>query len=593
MYDVITADEIRAAETVREKYKQGKNNLEQRVIADEQWYRMQHWQYINAHFAKESKKNIEPKSGWLFNVIMNKHADAMDSYPEATVLPREESDKNSADMLSKIIPVILEQQNFKKVYSENMYPKIKHGTSIYGVFWDNKAAKGLGDIKITAIDILNIFWQPGIEDIQDSANLFICEQVDIKRLQSMYSKLQGKSLPTASTLSEYYHEDNIDTTEKALVVDWYYKKVIPVNINGVETTKEVLHYVKYCGDVVLYATENDPEKAETGLYNHGKYPVVFDALFPIEDSPCGFGFIDIAMDTQMYIDKLNQIAIDNALLSSRPRFFTKQDGAINKEQYADFTEPFVEVAGSLSEENVKQIKVDFMASSALELAEMRKNEMKEVTQNTDTGQGIASGGVTAASAIAALQESGSKVSRDITQATYNAYTELCYLVIELIRQCYTEPRQFRITEPNGGISFSSFSSADLTRTTAAGLTYEPIFDVTVATQKKSAYAKVAQNEMAMNLYSAGFFNPQQAEQALIALEIMDFEGKDTIIEKISQQSQLLNELEKAKAIISKLTGAQIVAADGTQPTATAQQAGNIPATAADARMRTIDRVVNR
>lgn len=593
MYDVITADEIRAAETIREKYKQGKNNLEQRVIADEQWYRMQHWQYINAHFAKDNKISIEPKSGWLFNVIMNKHADAMDSYPEATVLPREESDKSSADMLSKIIPVILEQQNFKKVYSENMYPKIKHGTSIYGVFWDNKAAKGLGDIKITAIDILNIFWQPGIEDIQDSANLFICEQVDIKRLQSVYSKLKGKNLPTASTLSEYYHEDNIDTTEKALVVDWYYKKVVPVNINGFETTKEVLHYVKYCGDVVLYATENDPQKAETGLYNHGKYPVVFDALFPIEDSPCGFGFIDIAMDTQMYIDKLNQIAIDNALLSSRPRFFVKQDGAINKEQYADFTEAFVEVAGSLSEENVKQIKVEFMASSALELAEMRKNEMKEVTQNTDTGQGIASGGVTAASAIAALQESGSKVSRDITQATYNAYTELCYLVIELIRQCYTEPRQFRITEPDGGISFSSFSSADLTRTTAAGLMYEPIFDVTVATQKKSAYAKVAQNEMAMNLYSAGFFNPQQAEQALIALEIMDFEGKDTIIEKISRQSQLLNELEKAKAIITQLTGVQISAADETQPTTKAQQTGNIPATAADARMRTIDRTVNK
>ena len=587
----ITSADIRRAETIREKYKQGKSNLERRVIADEQWYKLQHWQYINAQFGTKKKSIIEPKSGWLFNVIMNKHADAMDSFPEATVLPREESDKVSAEMLSKIIPVVLEQQNFKRVYNDNMYPKIKHGTSIYGVFWDKKAAKGLGDIKITAIDILNIFWEPGIEDIQESANLFICEAVDAKRFENMYPQLKGIGLPTADTLNRYEHEDAVDTSSKTLVVDWYYKKIVPVVVNGVETTREVLHYVKYCGDVIIYSTENDPERKTKGLYNHGKYPVVFDTLFPIEDSPCGFGFIDIAMDSQIYIDKLNQLALKNAMITAQPRFFIKQDGSINKEQFADFSDPLIRVEGNLSEENIRQFKVENMAQYAIELAEMRKNEMKEVTQNTDSAQGIPSGGVTAASAIAALQESGSKVSRDITQATYTAYTEICYLVIELIRQNYTEPRQFRITEPNGSIAFQSFGSSDIVKSIGNGTVYEPIFDITVATQKKSAYAKVAQNEMAMTLYNAGFFRPDMAEQALIALELMDFEGKDTIRDKISEQATLLQELERARSIITQLTGMQIEG-NGEQQT-TEMQTGNIPVNPVDAKLQAIDKVVNR
>ena len=52
----------------------------------------------------------------------------------------------------------------------------------------------------------------------------------------------------------------------------------------------VLHYCKFCNGVVLYASQNDPTLAESGLYDHGQYPFVFDPLFVEEDSPAGFGY---------------------------------------------------------------------------------------------------------------------------------------------------------------------------------------------------------------------------------------------------------------------------------------------------------------
>ena len=72
-------------------------------------------------------------------------------------------------------------------------------------------------------------------------------------------------------------------------------------------------YCKFCNGVVLYASQNDPARAGSGLYDHGQYPVVFDPLFVEEDSPAGFGYIDVMKDCQTAIDKMNHAMDENVL----------------------------------------------------------------------------------------------------------------------------------------------------------------------------------------------------------------------------------------------------------------------------------------
>ena len=63
----------------------------------------------------------------------------------------------------------------------------------------------------------------------------------------------------------------------------------------------------------------------------------------------------------------------------------------------------------------------------------------------------------------------------------------------------------------------------------------PVFDIKVNPQKASPYSKMAQNELALQFYQAGFFSPQMADQALMAMSMMEFEGKDELLRKIVRE----------------------------------------------------------
>ena len=70
----------------------------------------------------------------------------------------------------------------------------------------------------------------------------------------------------------------------------------------------------------------------------------------------------------------------------------------------------------------------------------------------------------------------------------------------------------------------------------------PVFDIKVSAQKKNVYTKVSQNELALQFFQHGFFNPQMTDQTLMCLEIMDFDGKDGIMQKVAQMGTMYQKL---------------------------------------------------
>ena len=533
--------EIEEAIGILTKYKNGKANLERQIVDDELWYRMRHWDVIRRQ-SKDDEKTIqpEPSSGWLFNAILNKHADAMDNFPEPIVLPREKSDERSAKVLTSVLPVVMENCGFEDVYSKNWWQKLKHGVAAYGVFWNTKKNKGLGDIDIKRIDILKVFWEPGITDIQDSRNLFIVELVDTDLLEQQYPDRKGRLAGNTIDVTEYKYDDAVDTSGKSLVVDWYYKVMTPEG-------KTVLHFAKFVGNELLFASENDPAYAERGFYDHGLYPVVFDVLYPVEGTPVGFGMVAICKDPQLYIDKLSQNIMEASLMGSKKRFFASSSTNINVEDFLDWNKPIVTVEGVIDDTRIREISVDSLAPIYYQVMQGKVEEMKDTSANRDVNSGGGSAGVTAASAIAALQEAGNKSSRDMISASYRAYTDIVRLCLELIRQFYDETRSFRITgDGQGDYQFIDMNNAILkdvpTGKNAAGeqLYREPIFDLKIKAQKKSPFSRMEQNERAKELYGLGFFNPERAQEAMGALEMMDFEGIEKVREQASQGQTLLN-----------------------------------------------------
>ena len=530
-------EEIRGALLALNRYREGKQRLDEQIIDNERWYRLRHWEVL-----RREKSQVEPVSAWLFNAIANKHADSMDNFPTCTVQPREEGDTEEAKRLSSIIPVVLDQCEFEAVYDEEQDYKLKYGSGVYGVFWDASKHNGLGDINIRQIDVLNLFWEPGIRDIQDSRNLFYVTMVDNDVLKEQYPELGDDVGDKSFTVAEYAYDNGADTRDKSTVIDWYYRR----SRNG----KTVLHYCKFTGSHILFASENEAEYAERGWYDHGMYPFVFDPLFRVAGSPCGFGYIDVAKSAQEYIDRGNQAILQNMLSNARPRHFIRNDGTVNEAEYADMRNDFIHVDGNLGEDSIKPVNGKALNGIYVTVLNNKIDELKEVTGNRDISTGGTSTGVTAASAIAAMQEAGSKLSRDSNKSSHRAFRKLVLMVIELIRQFYDLPRQFRITGAQGESEYVAYSNAGLQpqyQGSAFGTDMgfrEPVFDVSVATEKASPYSRMSQNEMAINFYSAGFFNPAMADQALACLDMMDFDRKDRIVQRI-QQNQMLYQMQQA------------------------------------------------
>ena len=551
---VIDSKRVKEAALILNKYKNEKANLETRIVEDELWYELRHWEALRRNRKEENKVEIEPTSAWLFNQIISKHADAMDNFPEPIVLPREASDEESAKTLSSVLPVIMETNEFEQTYNDNWWEKLKHGTGVYGIFWDPKKENGIGDVDIRSIDLLNLFWEPGIRDIQNSRNLFIVDMVDTDLLEEEYPDLKGKLSGNSINVTEYVHDDTVDTSGKTVVVDWYYKTIVG--------TRKTLQYCKFVNDIVLYATENIPELRERGLYDHGMYPVVLDVLYPEKGTPVGFGYVSICKDPQLYIDKMYSNVLENAILATKKRFWVSNSTGINEDEFLNTDNRLVHVEGELEERRIREIEITPPSPVVQNILHDKVEEMKETSANRDVNTGSGAG-VTAASAIAALQEAGNKTSRDMISASYRCYRKMINMILEVVRQFYDISRAFRITgKAPGQYEYIQFSNARIKNQPyldEKGMVMElyrkPVFDLKLKAQKKNPFSRMEENERAKELYGLGFFNPDRAQEALNALEMMDFEGIDKVRSQVAEGQTLLNIVKQLSMQLNMMANA--------------------------------------
>ena len=124
--------------------------------------------------------------------------------------------------------------------------------------------------------------------------------------------------------------------------------------------------------------------------------------------------------------------------------------------------------------------------------------------------------------------------------------KLVELGIELIRQFYDLPRQFRIVGQYGAEQYITYTNAKLVAQQQTGIgdmgMRLPLFDIKVSAQRRNVYTKVSQNELALQFFKMGFFNPQAVDSTLMCLEMMDFDGRDDIMQKVAQMGTMYQKM---------------------------------------------------
>lgn len=540
---------LRRTNEILQEYKEGKRSLEKRLKDHEEFWKMRQWSSSagNARISGENSGYKVYSTPWLHTCIETRLADAMDAYPTAKFLPRSKEDEEEAKILSKIAPVIVAQNGFEKTYRRASRYCLINGAFSLGVFWNPEKNNNLGEIEIKHVDAMNLFWQPGVQSIQDSANVFYTTLLDNEAILRMYPQAKGNLGKNNALVGKYRYDEKIDTSKKSIVVDWYYRKR--------EGTKTVLHYCKYVNETVLYSSENEGEV--NGYYHHGKYPFIITPLFEVEGSPFGYGLMDICESTQLQIDLLNKAICDNATEGSRPRYFNSSGNTINIEQLNDPTQRVVNVEGRVDEEHLKKIDTKELPGNYITYLRDLIEQLKFCTANQDVNNGAAPAGVTSYSALSALQETSGKKPRDTNRTFYDSFRDAMYLVLELIRQFYNTPRQFRIDGQDGAREYVTYTNEGLQPQTqlmggVANGARLPEFDIEITVEKANPYKTLEHNEFILQLYNLGAFNPQNVDQAMALIHHMDFEGKEDVIETVQKNKTLTDLLLQYQQIALSL-----------------------------------------
>ena len=503
------------------RYKSDKESLRRRIIDNASWYASRG---VTAYNSQTNE--LEASTSFVFGAIENRYADAVDNYPAVNLLERTLGDEHTAKILSKIVPIQLDMSGFKKVYKSNWRKKLKYGTSVYGVFYDEEK----GDIEIRSVDLLNIYCDMHVSDVQNSKFLFIANAIDNDLLLERYP--QHRDLFSGDASMEDY-SGTVGMDSKTVVVDCYYKK-------GDGT----LHMMKLVDDNIIDATEDTPGY-EKGLYEHGKFPVVFDVLYPEDNCPFGYGLVDIIKNPQMYIDKLDSAIIKNIMVSSKQRWFYKESVGVNEEDLMDFSKDLVKVQGDPS--GIVPQQASSLGEFALMHLGNKIDRLKEIAGNRDFQQGGVNGGVTAASAITALRQTGEKQSRALIDDAYDAYKDIVIMVIELMREFFSEKRVYRITDEMGIKRFEEFSKDDLfheaPQSDALGFDIgrtkkERVeLDIEIIPQKQNFYTRESTNELLLSLWKAGILPKESIESSVMMIRLMDFDGKEKLIDDLMKLSQ--------------------------------------------------------
>lgn len=537
------------------EYRTAREAYDMKIIENENWFRQQYWQYLI-----DKTDGNEPTSGTLLNAILNKHADLMDNQPAPVFLAREKNDEEEAERLTKVVPVIMQNANWDDVYDKYCMYKIKQGIGCLSVTWDDTLENGLGDIVINYLDILRIYWEPNCTNLQDSRYVFVTSLIDTDILKEQYPDKLTESAETyggqdAVQIKTYEGQDQTILANKTLVIDCYERTTA-------EDGRQIVHLTKIANDVVLESSITNTDTAQTGIYAHGRYPFIIDQYISLEGTLEGMGLIDMNKNNQGYVDKLDTLSLNNSIVASKQRWLTKEDGGVNPDDIIDLSKDVIVSSTTVDDSAIRPFQANPLPDIVTKIRENKIQEMKELSGNRDFNQGGTTGGVTAFGAIAALQEAGNKTTRDLVKSNYRTFKKLVTLVVELIREFYSEDRQFRIIGDDGKPQYITFNNQNMiNQITNMDEAYlldaegnqipnpewepeyrKPVYDIEIIPQKENPFNTISHNQMMLDLFERGVFNPEAAIPATLLLENMIFDGKEKLLLKVKENGEMYNQM---------------------------------------------------
>lgn len=532
---------VGAVYALYDQFRQDKFDAEwKRLDENTKIYDGDHW----STFGTDNPENQllpRPSIPTITSAIENLKADYNDEFPEAVI----EKESVHSERLAKILTTIIREEldicGFEQAFDDKVHELLQDGWGCWEVGYDPDMNEGLGGSYIRYVMNKNFMCDPHVRDIQDGR---ACFKIDAKpkywfkqHYPDKYAFMTGDDGE-----KDVNHANKTDRTHPSddktlmLLECW-------VRLYNADTRRHEIHFVKVAGHQLL---ENSAEEYPDGYYAHGMYPFIVTALFPQRGTALGIGLVDIFKDAQRYSDKALQIVLTNLYRASKGRLLIDKNYLDNVNDALDFTKDVIYMKGNLQNAYAWQ-QPQPLPNTAFTSIDFLTGTIKNESGTNDQSRGQTGAGVTAASAITALQTAATKRSRMGAQRLQFSFRRAINMLLAVLREKSIVPRTIEITM-DGKAESVSFDRKwyDEQMKKSDGTTVVPFIKVKSARQTR--YNIMAHNELVLQMMQV----TQGQTDPVIMLEAFESDNKEAILDTIrkAQHEGMLN-LQKQNAELAE------------------------------------------
>ena len=472
----------------------------------------------------------------LKSTINNCVADQIDNLPEAFLLPQRPELQAVAGEMTNVVKFIVEQNDGKEFFRRRDEDFMIAGTSVTQIMWDEDMDNGHGNVAMLNAPIESIVWDPMARDIQQGRALIKLTWYPLSWFAEHYPE-------QAAYIGDESNEHNnagmpstmaglVDETEgRAMLMEYWYRRY------NAKKRHYTINVAYFAGGALLRKYED--------VYAHGMYPFVFDVYSQIDGQPVGESMVSELAAMMRYINRYAHYIDVNVRYSAKARILSRKNNGINPRELADWSNNIIE-GDSVSQEDVRWLETKPLSSMASQQMLQFQSDMKMDSGQNQFSRGEVSGGVTAASAISALQEAGGKITRMRTNILSAGFKKIVEQILWLVSEFYTDERTALVV----GEDFQPMPimlNADhlMGERRKAGSLQPPPYTVSIQIQRSNPMRVQAQNDLFLQAYSMSAQSGQNFPLSVL-FEMLNVDGKDRILpilQRVEQTTQMMQQLQ--------------------------------------------------
>lgn len=546
-----------AAMSLFKEYRNAYQNEWIRMDNCERLYLGDTWPLIKANAAVNGKpaeadgcygsKQPEPSVPIIHSTIENLEADLYQDLPDCYVKPQDGLKEADARIINMVLHRQLEDCDFNEHYFEATHELLLYGWTVFEVGYELKGVADAhnfrtGGVFIRHVPSRSIMFDPTTSRVQDNRVVFKFERHPRHWFKKHYPdkfdkmSIDPENLNDRAQSADDPQNNIVDSDDSMIFIEMWYREF------DAKENRYHVHMAQFAGGVEV---ANSATVKREGMYEHGLYPFELDVLYPRVGTPFGNGIADIHAGLQMYSDKLNQIIMMSALRSSRGRVFIS---TANEEAYDDITDFSKEAIKVNDITGVQWFQDKPLPQYLMNYLTYLQQAIKEESGTNDQSRGIPGGGVTAGSAISALQTMATKRSSKVAERRQQMFKRLAAMAIDTLADCALIP-YLAVLTVDGNSTELTIDSKLFKAMQEDGRT--PTRQIFIRVARQTRYAKQQNNDLALQFMQMA---SGQNSDFTPFIEMMDFEDKELVLQKIraSQQTMMAQLMQQNQQLMQQL-----------------------------------------